>query len=112
MFILRNAFAGLLLLSSSFVATFVAASPQSALDNYVMAPDAGYNYTPVGAPIVGDGYKLYILYMTSQQWRSAPQEVDRTLWTHWMAMIVRLQKHHFPADGAVQAMDRLRCGKL
>ena len=66
----------------------VYASPQSALDNYVQAPDDSYSYALAGAPIPGDGYKVYVIYMSSQQWRTAPDEVDRTLWTHWMAMIV------------------------
>ena len=67
--------------------TLLHASAQTALDDYVNAPDPSYNYSVAGPPIVGDGYKLYVIYMYSQQWRS-PAEVDRTLWTHWMAMIV------------------------
>ena len=63
------------------------ASPETALDDYINAPDPSYNFTLAGPPVPGVGYKLYVIYMASQQWRS-PTEVDRTQWTHWMAMVV------------------------
>ena len=62
-------------------------NPDTALDDYVTAPDPNFNYTLVAPPAMGDGYLLYVFYMSSQQWRSEG-EVDRTIWTHWLAMIV------------------------
>lgn len=78
----------LLTLASALSNLTAIASPHTALDDYVRAPDASYTYTLAAAPIAGPGFKAYLIYMTSQQWRSAPAEVDRTLWSHWMAMIV------------------------
>lgn len=64
-----------------------ASSPETALDDYINKSDPNYNYTLVAPPQMGDGYMLYVFYMSSQQWRN-PDEVDRTVWTHWLAMIV------------------------
>ena len=69
-----------------FLSTAWASPPESALADYVNAPDPAYGYTPV-ASVPGNGFTLYLLSMTSQQWR-APGEVDRTLWTHWLAVVV------------------------
>lgn len=63
------------------------AGAETALFDYVKAPDPNFNYSLAGPPITGDGFKLYVIYMNSQQWRIT-QEVDRPLWSHWMAMIV------------------------
>lgn len=60
-------------------------SPENALDDYINTPD--FYSSAVYQIIPGDGYKLYILLMHSQNWRSL-DEVDRILWTHWMAVIV------------------------
>lgn len=67
--------------------TVQASSPQTALDDYVNTPDPSYNFTFAAPPIDADGYKLYVIYMSSQQWRTSA-EVDRTQWTHWMVMVV------------------------
>ena len=73
-----------LLLAVTFP-TLLHASAQTALDGYVNALDS-YYFTPAGK-LPGDGYTLHVIYMSSLQWRT-PDEVDRTQWTHWMAMIV------------------------
>lgn len=56
------------------------------LEDYVAKPDPSYTYslaktmdTPLG--------KVYTLDMKSQTWRSE-KEVDRTLWQHWVTVIV------------------------
>ena len=64
-----------------------ASNPDTALDDYVNAPDPGFNYSMVAAPVPGDGYTLYLYYMTSQSWRDI-KEVNRPLWSHWLAVIV------------------------
>ncbi len=55
------------------------------LDDYVKAPDENYSYSLVNT-IAGVGYTAYVLEMTSQSWRSK-DEVDRTLWKHWLTII-------------------------
>ena len=61
------------------------ASAQTALDDYVNAPDPS-NFSVVDEVVTAD-YTLHVVYMSSQEWRSQ-DEVDRTQWTHWMAIIV------------------------
>ena len=58
----------------------------TALDDYVAAQDPAYGYSLVNT-ISGPGYKAYVLNMTSQSWRSA-QEVNRTVWCHWLTILV------------------------
>ena len=75
----------LILLTALSVACSWAASPQTALDRYVAAPDSSYKYELVQT-IPGNGYTTYVLNMTSQTWRSAA-EVDRPEWRHWLTVI-------------------------
>ncbi|MGB5458238.1 MAG: PhoPQ-activated protein PqaA family protein [Gammaproteobacteria bacterium] len=75
----------LLLIAVTFPA-LLHASAQTALDDYVNAPDSSYNFT-LADHVVGEGYTLYVVYMYSQQWRSLA-EVDRIQWTHWLAIVV------------------------
>lgn len=59
---------------------------QTALDRYVAAPDSNYEYHLVNT-VDGGNTKTYVLDMTSQSWRK-PEEVDRTLWKHWVTIVV------------------------
>src|SRR4051812_22628817 len=56
----------------------------TALDRYVAAPDSSYNYR-LADRVSGQGYTTFILEMTSQTWLTT-NEVDRTLWKHWMTI--------------------------
>jgi len=67
----------------SFVTMPVGAT---ALDDYVAAVDPAYSYQLVRT-ISGSEYTAYILDMKSQNWRSN-SEVDRTLWQHWLTIVV------------------------
>jgi PhoPQ-activated pathogenicity-related protein len=60
----------------------------TALDDYVNAPDVSYGYgsTPVNV-IAGTGYTANVWYMASQTWLTTA-EVERTLWEHWLTVIV------------------------
>ncbi len=58
---------------------------QTALDRYVFKPDPNYSYNLVKT-VKGEGNTVFILEMTSQQWRTA-DEVDRPLWKHWLTII-------------------------
>ena len=60
-------------------------SERTALDRYVATPDPNYKFELVKT-LEGPGFKAYVLDMTSQSWRS-PEEVDRTLWEHWLTII-------------------------
>ncbi|MCU0340539.1 MAG: PhoPQ-activated pathogenicity-related family protein [Spirosomaceae bacterium] len=55
------------------------------LDRYLARPDSVYGWK-LQNTIEGKGYKAYIIELTSQSWRT-PDEVDRTVWKHWMAII-------------------------
>ena len=66
--------------------TVAAASKETALDRYVHAPDPSYKWELV-ATIPGDGFKAYVLDLTSQTWKP-PIEPDRTVWKHWLTIYV------------------------
>jgi len=74
---------------STILTVLVLAAAQLAsgtpLDDYVTAPDSSYTYSVVKT-VSGMGYTAYILEMTSQSWRSE-DEVDRTLWKHWLTIV-------------------------
>lgn len=56
------------------------------LDRYVAAPDPNYKYELINT-IPGEGFKTYVLEMTSQQWRTK-EEVNRPIWKHWLTIVV------------------------
>jgi len=62
------------------------------LDDYIAAPDPNYSYSLANS-ISGPGYTAKVWEMTSQAWRS-PSEVDRTLWKHWLKVVVPSILHH------------------
>ena len=64
----------------------------NALERYVRAPDPAYAYRLVST-LEGDGYRAHVLEMTSQSWRT-PEEVDRTLWKHWVTVVVPRTVRH------------------
>ncbi len=77
---------GLSLLALALIVSRVTqAGDRTALDRYVAAPDTNYCYRLVRT-IPAKDYNAYVLEMTSQSWL-APNEVDRTLWQHWMMII-------------------------
>ncbi len=59
---------------------------ETALDRYVARADPNYGYTLYHTQR-GVGFTAYFIEMTSQQWRS-PSEVDRTLWTHEVVLVI------------------------
>lgn len=58
----------------------------SPLDIYVYKPDPTYNYQLIKSEKVED-VSIHYIKMTSQTWRK-PEEVDRTVWTHWLTIVV------------------------
>ncbi len=58
----------------------------TALDHYVRAPDDNYRYSVLQV-VQGDGYRTFILEMTSQQWLTEA-EVNLPLWEHFMVIVV------------------------
>ncbi|OHB65516.1 MAG: hypothetical protein A2Y77_04285 [Planctomycetes bacterium RBG_13_62_9] len=75
----------------SVIAVFVllltaAAAVATPLDDYVAKPDASYTYS-VAQTIDHPLGKVYVIDMKSQTWRSE-KEVNRTLWQHWLTIVV------------------------
>jgi PhoPQ-activated pathogenicity-related protein len=58
--------------------------PKTPLDDYLARPDPAYAWKLVRT-VPGDGVTSYVLDLTSQTWRSAP-EVDRPVWRHWLTI--------------------------
>jgi PhoPQ-activated pathogenicity-related protein/acetyl esterase/lipase len=58
----------------------------TALDSYVAAPDLTYEFS-LESTIAGQGFKTYVVDMTSQSWRSS-EEVDKPIWKHWVEIVV------------------------
>lgn len=73
-----------------FVLLLCLASPSfavgrsTALDAYVHARDSSYRYELI-RQTKHSGYTMYLLQMTSQEWRTSSQ-VNRTLWQHWITI--------------------------
>jgi len=88
----RFVFAHLILLLHA-CCCLAAGEERTALDEYVAAPDPNYAYQLVNS-IKGDGYTTYVIQMTSQAWRM-PEEVDHTIWKHWL-LIAKPDKIEHP----------------
>src|SRR5258706_7271658 len=58
---------------------------ETALDRYIAKADPSYAWRLVNT-IAGEGYKGYVLELTSQTWR-AEAEVDRPVWKHWLTIV-------------------------
>jgi PhoPQ-activated pathogenicity-related protein len=58
---------------------------QTALDRYVAKPDPAYSWKLVNTT-QGEGYKSFLLELTSQQWRTE-KDVDRPIWKHWLTIV-------------------------
>jgi len=81
---LRYLFSVLLLFSCVNVSAYAAV--ENALSDYVRKPDAAYRYRLVKT-VTTNGHALYLLSMDSQHWRKSG-EVDRSLWSHWMSIVI------------------------
>jgi len=74
-----------ILVVSSFP-SFADSNLSTALDEYVNTADDAYTYQHFGS-LPGAGFTLHVFSMTSQQWRTV-DEVDQTLWSHWLSIVV------------------------
>jgi PhoPQ-activated pathogenicity-related protein len=79
---LRQPFFAALFMCAISVAAF---AQETALDRYIAKPDPSYSWKLVNT-ISGEGFKGFILELTSQTWRSAA-EVDRPVWKHWLTVV-------------------------
>ncbi len=61
------------------------APPLTALDKYIAKPDESYSWK-LASTIPGEGCTTYVIDLKSQTWRT-PEEVDRTLWEHWLSIV-------------------------
>ncbi len=85
------------MLGAALAATVLAgapalANPKNALDAYVARPDPAFGWKEVGK-ISGPGYHGAVLELTSQSWLT-DKEVDRTVWKHWLTVIVPDEVRH------------------
>lgn len=62
------------------------ATPPTALDRYVAAPDSNYHWEVV-TNFVQPGVKVFVLGLTSQQWLTS-KEVNKPLWKHYLTVAV------------------------
>jgi PhoPQ-activated pathogenicity-related protein len=62
------------------------AAEQTALDRYVATRDPSFQWKVVNQR-ASDGAVVYVLDMTSQNWRSQ-SEINRTEWRHWLTIMV------------------------
>ncbi len=62
----------------------VRGADKTALDRYVALPDTNYSHRLIST-VPGKGCTTYLLEMTSQSWLTT-NEVDRTLWRHWLTI--------------------------
>ena len=58
---------------------------ETALDRYIAKPDPSYGWQ-LHHTMAGEGYKAFVISLTSQTWRSA-DEVDRPVWQHWLTIV-------------------------
>ena len=56
------------------------------LDRYVAAADPAYAWEPVNR-LEGEGCVAHVLKLTSQTWLT-PADVDRSVWWHWLTIVV------------------------
>src|SRR5882724_9638386 len=68
-----------------FAFSAAALAQETALDRYVKARDAVYGCKHVSST-QEQGYKLIVLELTSQTWRSE-KEVDKPVWKHWITIV-------------------------
>ncbi len=71
------------ILLALLIASLATATP---LDDYIAKPDPSYSYSLVRTIDHPQG-KIYVIDMKSQTWRSK-EEVSRTLWQHWLTIVV------------------------
>jgi PhoPQ-activated pathogenicity-related protein/predicted secreted protein len=72
--------------TSDVVPMLVVDTLATALDSYVAAPNPTFDFLH-HSTLNGPGYTAHILNVTSQTWRT-PAEVNKTVWQHWVTVIV------------------------
>lgn len=83
---LSHRFSRTILCASAIALLFVSVSAQqTALDRYIAKPDSAYSWKLINTT-QGEGYKSFILELTSQRWRTE-KDVDRPVWKHWLTIV-------------------------
>ena len=75
-----------LLLSSMQLYAINLADPEAALQQYIDHDDGQFNMQHL-VSIPGAGYTAHVYQLTSQQWLTG-NEIDRSIWTHNLVMII------------------------
>jgi PhoPQ-activated pathogenicity-related protein len=73
------------ILFATFLVSIAAGAEQTALDRYVAQRDSVYAWKVVNT-IPGEGFRTYVLELTSQTWRTE-KDVDRPVWKHWLTIV-------------------------
>jgi PhoPQ-activated pathogenicity-related protein len=60
-------------------------SAETALDRYVAKPDPAYSWKLADVAEHDGGGKRFVVALKSQSWRTT-EEVDRTVWEHWLVI--------------------------
>lgn len=68
-----------------FILALPASAQETALDRYIAKPDPSYSWR-LAHTISGEGYKGYVIDLTSQTWRTGA-DVDRPVWKHWLTVV-------------------------
>ena len=82
---LRTLFLGLFCATGLVVAADSATPHRTALDDYIAKPDSTFSWR-LGETRESPEYTTFAIELTSQTWRTA-EEVDRTVWKHWLMVI-------------------------
>ena len=73
-----------ILIAPGFATSAEKAVKRTALDEYVQKADPAYKWEVV-KKIDGEGFTTFVVDLKSQTWRT-PEDVDRTLWQHWLVI--------------------------
>ncbi|WCJ60285.1 PhoPQ-activated pathogenicity-related family protein [Fontisphaera persica] len=84
--------AGICAMAATAAEERVRATPPTALDRYVASPDTNYQWQVVNT-FTADQAKVVVIELTSQSWLT-PQEVNRTLWRHWLTLTIPSNATH------------------
>lgn len=80
--------------ATALAATSLRAAPPvkpTALDRYVAAPDESFTHHVV-SDNTREGLREIVVEFTSQTWRTTA-DVDRTLWKHWLSIVIPPEAH-------------------
>lgn len=76
----------LAVLTNLVLAATVALAQETALDRYVKQKDDTYSWR-IAKTVEGNPSRTFVVHLKSQTWRTQA-DVDRTVWEHWLTVVV------------------------